>query len=174
MSEAEQADTFSDEEAEREDQEEPNWWEHGVGEVLAYVIAGLLMLALLGLGGYAAYDAITADRPKPQNPTFLDTIIASDSVVAAIRIAVIASAIFMVVSVIALISRRQWLTGFGPVRVGQSVEELNAAYQVRTAQLYEAQQTIDELEEQLNATNSLLSTFLEGDTINDPGSGEAP
>lgn len=153
-------------------EEEPTWWEHGIGQVLAVVIAGLLMAILLALAGYAAYDAITADRPTPENPAFLDTIIASDSVVAAIRIAVIAAAIFLVISVIALISRREWLTGFGPVRVGQSVEELNAAYQVRTAQLYEAQQTIDELEEQLNETNALLNTFLEGDTIDDPESEE--
>jgi hypothetical protein len=153
------------------EEEQPDRWER-FGEFLGNLLVIPALLLLLGGVGYAIVDAISADRPEPADPDFLDTIIASDAVVAAIRIGVIAAAAFVVISVVALVARRQWLTGFGPIRVGQSVEELNAAYQVRTAQLYEAQQTIDELEEELDATTNLLNAVLEGDTISDPESEE--
>jgi hypothetical protein len=154
---------------EAEAEEEPDRWER-LGTRLGQIMV-LPILLLLATGTvYAVVDAVTANRPEPQNPTFLDTIIASDAVVAAIRIGVIAAAAFVVISVFALIGRRQWLTGFGPVRAEESVSELNAAYQLQTVQLYEAQQIIDDLEQRLNTTTELLNSLLEGDTIDNPES----
>jgi hypothetical protein len=61
---------------------------HRAQRIVALPLALLMAVAV----AYAAADAITASRPAPADPSFFDTIIASDAVVAAIRIAVVAAA----------------------------------------------------------------------------------
>jgi hypothetical protein len=67
----------------------------------------------------ATADAVLASMPSPEQPDFVDTVLASRAVVASLRMAVIFGAIFVVLSVVALVARRQWLTRVGSLEVGR-------------------------------------------------------
>ena len=80
--------------------------------------AAILFVAAAGL--YAIGDAILAQTPTPEHPGFVDAVLASRAVVAAIRLAIIFAGAFVVVSVVALISQGRWLTRVGPVQVSET------------------------------------------------------
>jgi hypothetical protein len=97
-------------------------WCQKVGRLLA--VPALLVLFVAG--ALAIGDAVLAPAPAPDDPAFVDTVLGSRAVVAAIRLAVIFAGVFVVVSVVALIARRQWLTRVGPVHVSERVATANA------------------------------------------------
>lgn len=70
-----------------------------------------------------------APGPTPSEPGFIDTVLGSRAVVAAIRIAIIFAAAFIAASVVALIARGQWLTRVGPVQVSDRLHTLEAENQ---------------------------------------------
>jgi uncharacterized protein YlxW (UPF0749 family) len=74
----------------------------------------------------AAADAVLAPSPAAKEPGFIDTVLASRAVIASIRIAIVFASAFVALSVVALISRRQWLTRVGPVEVSEQVSDLGA------------------------------------------------
>jgi hypothetical protein len=92
------------------------------------LIAVPVLLVLVGAAVYAVGDAILAPRPVPKSPGFVDTVLASRAVVAAIRVAIIFASCFIVASVIALIGKGEWLTRVGPVQVSD-VSKINAENQ---------------------------------------------
>jgi hypothetical protein len=61
-----------------------------------------------------------------------------------------------VASVVALITRGQWLTRIGPVEVSEGVEDLGAENQRLKESLKNAEQTIDILRYELMESNSLM------------------
>ena len=67
----------------------------------------------------------------------------------AIRIAIIFAAVFVALSVIALIARRQWLTRVGPVEVSGKVSDLNAEIGRLEDEVEEAKQVIEGLRQKL-------------------------
>jgi hypothetical protein len=75
------------------------------GQRLSLFLAVPSMLVLFGAGIYAIGDAVLAPAPTPDHPGFVDTILGSRAVVAAIRLAVIFAGTFVVVSVVAHRSR---------------------------------------------------------------------
>ncbi len=75
------------------------------------------LLILFGAAIFAIGDAVLAPAPTPDHPAFVDTVLGSRAVIAAIRLAVIFAGVYVVVSVVALIARGQWLTKIGPVEV---------------------------------------------------------
>jgi hypothetical protein len=87
------------------------------------------LLLLFAAAAYAIGDAVFAPAPAPKNPGFVDTVLGSRAVVAAVRLAIIFAGTFVVVSVIALIARGQWLTRVGPVQVSEQVSGLDAENQ---------------------------------------------
>jgi len=99
-------------------------------------------MAVLGL---AAADAVLAPAPAPRDPDFIGTILASRSVVSAIRISIIFAATFVVLSVIALSVRRQWLRRIGPVEVSEEVLHLDFENRDLEARLGRAREEIEEL-----------------------------
>lgn len=88
------------------------------GQRRRIALAAPVALALLATA-YAIGDAVLAPAPAATSPSFVDTLLASRAVVAAIRVALISASGFVVASVIALAARRQWLTRVGPVRVSE-------------------------------------------------------
>jgi len=109
-----------------------------------------IFLALTIVISVAITDAALAPAPAPMQPDFIDTVLASRAVVVAIRIAIVFATLFVALSVIALIVRRQWLTRIGPVeasdRTAELEEELEAAHQVIDAlesMAVNSQQVID-------------------------------
>ena len=98
-----------------------------------------VFLALILVLALAVTDAVLAPAPAPERPDFIDTLLASRAVVVAMRIAIVFAALFVVLSVAALIVRRQWLTRVGPVEVSDRTAELEEELEV-------AHQVIDALE----------------------------
>jgi ABC-type protease/lipase transport system fused ATPase/permease subunit len=122
-------------------------------------------LAVLFAGGvYAIADAVLAPTPPAQRPGFIDTVLASRAVVAAIRLAIIFAAVFIVVSVVALIGRGQWLIRVGPVQVSEQVSDIDAENQRLRASLDNAQEIIDDLRQDLIKTGRVVNQ-----TTQDPG-----
>jgi hypothetical protein len=86
-------------------------------------------LGLAGLTvavGCAIVDAVLAEPRMLANPGVADTVLASRAVVAAVRIAVIAAAGYVVLSVVMLARRGQFLTRVGPVEVSEQFASLMA------------------------------------------------
>lgn len=104
----------------------------------------------------AIVDAVLAPAPAANQPDFVDTILASRAVVAATRIAIVFTAIFVVLSVVALIVRRQWLTRVGPVEVTDQSSHLEAQIRMYEEELEAAYRVIDVLEGVVASTHQLV------------------
>jgi hypothetical protein len=87
--------------------------------------ARLALLIVALAGSYAIGDAVVAPAPAPAEPGFIDTVLGSRAVVAAIRIAIV----FTAASVVALMKRGRWLSRIGPVHVSDEVVELDGNWQ---------------------------------------------
>ena len=124
----------------------------------------MLALLLIGAAGvYALGDAILAPTPIADSPGFVETLLASRAVVAAVRIAVIFAAGFIVLSVVALVAKGQWPTRIGPVHIEQQVSDLDAENDRLRVSLENARDTIDNLKSDLAESNQLLDQFLEAE-----------
>ncbi|HWO16968.1 MAG TPA: hypothetical protein VNM89_09690 [Solirubrobacterales bacterium] len=134
-----------------------------VGEWLGTLIVVPTLLILFGGAVYALGDAVLSDTPVSKTPSFVDTVLASRAVVAAIRLAIIFAAAFIVISVVALVVRRQWLTRIGPVQVSEQVSDLVAENAALRNMLESAGETIEDLQDELTATTSLLDLVLDAD-----------
>lgn len=105
----------------------------------------------------AAADAVLAPTPASEEPGFIDTVLASRAVVASIRIAIVFAAAFVVISVVALISQRQWLARVGPVEVSEKVSDLAVDRQRLKKDLQEARETIAELQTAAADTQQVIN-----------------
>lgn len=131
-------------------------WGERLGALL--VLPTLLVLCLGGI--YAIGDAVLAPTPVAESPGFIDTVLASRAVVAAIRLALIFAGAYVVISVVALIVRRQWLTRVGPVEVSEQVSDIDAENKRLLESLENARETIDNLKQDLAASNRLLDQMM--------------
>jgi hypothetical protein len=116
--------------------------------------AAILLLAAAGL--YAIGDAVLAPTPTPEHPGFVDAVLASRAVVAAIRLAIIFAGAFVIASVVALISQGRWLTRVGPVQVSEKIETVDAESQHLQRSLAISRETVDNLERDLAISNSMI------------------
>lgn len=130
-------------------------WEHWGGK-LGLPLVCLAGPILLAAAIYGVGDAIFAPTPTTQKPGFIDTLLGSHAVVAAIRLAIIFAAVFVAASVVALIARRQWLIRIGPVEVSERVSDFDAENQRLEESIENAEQTIDSLRYELAISNALL------------------
>lgn len=105
-------------------------------------------IALTLVISLAIADAVLAPTPAPGQPDFIDTVLASRAVVAAVRIAIVFAALFVVLSVAALIVRRQWLARIGPVEV-EKVSDLEGENHRLEEELEKANRIIKSLEQML-------------------------
>lgn len=137
-----------------------------IGQMLGTLLVVPIVVLLLVGAGWSIWDAITADSPVPQDPSVFDRVLASDAVLAAARIAVIFAAGYLVISVVALISKGQWLTRVGPVEVSESVGDLVRENTALRNSLESAGETIGDLEDELRDSNEMLQTLA--DTIANP------
>jgi hypothetical protein len=122
------------------------------GQRLGPLLAVPAVLVLVAAAIYAIGDAVLAPAPTPDDPGFVDTILGSRAVVAAVRLAVISAGAFIVSSVIALIARGQWLTRVGPVQVS----DINAERQRIEKSLGKYDETVDSMGQAMRAANDLL------------------
>jgi hypothetical protein len=114
------------------------------------------MLVLFAAGIYVIGDAVPAPAPTPDHPGFVDTVLGSRAVVAAIRLAVIFAGVFVVISVVALIARGQWLTKVGPVEVSERVRTVDAESRQFEQSLAQAAERIDKLRQEIAGYKELV------------------
>jgi hypothetical protein len=112
-------------------------------------------VALILVVSLAIADAVLTPTPAPRQPDFIDVFLASRAVVIAIRIAIVFAAAFIVLSVIALVAQRRWLTRVGPVEVG-TLTSLEADNQRLDGELRIANQTIEDLRGQAAHTRQVV------------------
>jgi hypothetical protein len=124
------------------------------------VFSALLVLA--AIAAYAIGDAVSAPAPVPKEPGFIDTVLGSRAVVAAIRLAIVFAAAFVALSVIALAAKGQWLVRVGPVQVSERVSGLGAENRRLKERLANANEAIGDLEAELTELNCLLYRELKG------------
>jgi ABC-type protease/lipase transport system fused ATPase/permease subunit len=117
------------------------------------------VLLLVAAALYAIGDAALAPTPAPEHPGFVDAVLASRSVVAAIRLAIIFAGVFVVISVVALIARRQWLTKIGPVEVSERVADADTEVLRLERELEPARETIGRLRQELSALRDLVAVL---------------
>jgi hypothetical protein len=108
-------------------------------------------------GAFAIGDAVLAPSPTPDHPGFVDTVLGSRAVVAAIRVAIIFAGVFVVASVVALSSRGQWLTRVGPVHVSERVATVDAESQRLEGELAQSDADIDKLRQEIAVIDRLLN-----------------
>jgi ABC-type protease/lipase transport system fused ATPase/permease subunit len=113
-----------------------------------------ILLAAAGI--YAVGDAVLAPTPTPEHPGFVDAVLASRAVMASIRLAIIFAGVYVVVSVVALITRGQWLTRVGPVEVSERVADADTEVLRLKAQAAQDAVMIDKLRQRIAAINELL------------------
>jgi hypothetical protein len=126
----------------------PRRKDRGWGFRAAWIV--LIFITALAIG-----DAVSAPTPISRQPDFIDTILASRAVVAAIRLAIIFAAIFVILSVVALIARRQWLARVGPVEV-EKVSDLSLENQQLEQKLDEAHRAIESLKRNVAYTHRVI------------------
>jgi hypothetical protein len=119
-----------------------------------------MLVILFAAGIFAIGDAVFAPAPVAENPGFIDTVLASRAVVAALRLALIFASAFIVISVVALIVRRQWLVKVGPVQVSEQVSDLDAENRRLKESLENARETIDNLKQDLAESNRVLDQMM--------------
>ncbi len=123
-----------------------------MGEGLLVGLA-LLFPVVIGL---AVYALIPAETPRFTDPSTLDVVFASRFTITVVRVAILFGGIYAVVSVVALISRGQWLSSVGPFKVSDSVQALERQNDQLTRALDDAIATIETLEAQVEDTKSAL------------------
>ena len=106
-------------------------------------------IALTLIISLAMADAVLAPAPAPPQPDFIDTVLASKAVVAAIRIALVFAAAFVVFSVTAMAAQRRWLVRVGPLEVSGEVSDLDGENHLLEKEIEEAKRVIGDLEEKL-------------------------
>lgn len=121
------------------------------------IASGPVTVLLLALIGYASVDATLTGGPASTDPDFIDLLLASDSVLAAVRMAIIAASTYLVLSVVALITRRQWLTRVGPVEVSEHVSEVLRENAALKRTLADVQQTSAQYEQELRQLTDRLA-----------------
>jgi uncharacterized protein YlxW (UPF0749 family) len=115
-----------------------------------------IFIALVLVISLAVTDAVLAPAPAPAQRDFIDTVLASRAVVVAIRVAIVFAALFVVLSVVALIARRQWLTRVGPVGVSERVFSARDSRQQLIDSVQDAQKRIETLKRELAKTDRVL------------------
>jgi hypothetical protein len=127
------------------------------GSAFGGFIAVPTLLILAAAAVYAIGDAVIAEAPAPKNPGLVDGVLASRAVIAAIRIAIIAAAGYVVISVVALVTRRQWLTRVGPVEVSEQVLDIDEENAELKSRLKREREKTEGLMAELAAADAMLT-----------------
>ena len=107
----------------------------------------ILICAIAGI--YILGDAVLAPAPAPEHPGYVDAVLASRVVMAAIRLAIVFAGGFVVLSVIGLVDQRRWLTKVGPVQVSEDVGVVDVGRKQSVSDLAQARAAIGKLRQEL-------------------------
>lgn len=117
----------------------------------------LLLVALLVVAGLVVVEIFPHHISNARDPSFVDNIFANPLVLMFVRIALVAAAIYVVVSVIALMGGRRWLSELGPFKVSDPMARLDSSALLLQSELQEAVDTIQALEGRLVESDETLA-----------------
>lgn len=121
------------------------------------VLGALLLLALIVLAVFLVIEAIPHHVSNAKNPSFVDNIFANAVVLLAVRIALLAGAVYVVVSVSALIGSRRWLAELGPFKASEPIARVDKTADTLQVELGNALNTIKDLEARLQESDGSLA-----------------
>jgi hypothetical protein len=121
------------------------------------ILGVLLLVVLLVLAGLVVVEIFPHHVSNAKDPSFVDNIFANQFVLMFVRVALIAAAIYVVVSVIALMGGRRWLSELGPFKVSDPIARLDSSARLLQNELQEAVDTIQELEGRLVESDETLA-----------------
>ena len=126
-----------------------SWWQRAVGIAVLLGLAALVVVWVV--------EAFPHHVRNGKNPNFLDNIFANPVVLATVRITLLAAAVYVVVSVFALMGGRRWLSEFGPVKTTEPIANLDQSAQALESDLAEALETVEDLEQRLAESDAALA-----------------
>ncbi len=119
--------------------------------IVQWILAALIVVLIGGLAVGAVVVlilAFTVGRVDPHyNP--LNVVFASRTIVAAARLTMLFIAGYVMLSIVAHIRDRRWLSGMGPVKIQDSVQAMDREREQLASAVREAQGEIDDLRGEL-------------------------
>ena len=118
--------------------------------------------------GCVIYLLVPARAPNFSDPSTLEAVFDSRFAITLARVLMLFGTVYAVVSVVALISRGQWLSSVGPFKVGESVRTLEQDQERLAQELDDAVETIEfldglllEAQRELSDVHGELATLKE-------------
>jgi hypothetical protein len=130
----------------------------------SFVRTWLPWAALAGLfsGGILMFFQLQPHTlPTPSNPSFLDNIFASRTVIWATRMLLFVGAVYVAGSVVALIAQNKWLSDFGPFGTSEAFETLEQKLKPFIDQAEKLTETNESLTKRLEAADLTLEELTE-------------
>jgi hypothetical protein len=113
----------------------------------------LVRIAVLLALGVAAILAVAqiypSQLPTTKNPSFVDNIFDSRVVVLLLRVALIFTAGYVVISVVGLIVERRWLAELGPFKASEPIARVERGAEAIEHDLGAALEAVEDLEQRL-------------------------
>jgi hypothetical protein len=132
-----------------QDSSSPNTWQ----KILGILLFGVL----LSFSGLVAVEIFPHNVQNARNPSFVDNIFANPAVLMAVRIALVGGAVYVLVSVVALMGGRRWLSELGPFKATAPITRLDESAVAMEADLGDALETIEDLEQRLQDSDATLA-----------------
>ncbi len=115
--------------------------------------------AIVVLAVFVFTQLIPGKVRSAANPSFVDDIFDNTAVLVAVRLALLAGAAYVIVSVGALIKDRRWLSQLGPFKASDQVVDLNQGAEAAERNIQDALETIEELRRRLRENNDALVDY---------------
>jgi hypothetical protein len=116
----------------------------------------LIAVASVVLAVFVFIQLIPGRVRSAANPSFVDNIFDNTAVLVAVRLALLAGAMYVIVSVGALIKDRRWLSQLGPFKASDQIVHLNQGAEAVERNIQDAVETIEELNRRLGENNDAL------------------
>ncbi|MDP8991573.1 MAG: hypothetical protein M3N31_00695 [Actinomycetota bacterium] len=129
------------------------------------IIGVVVLLVLVPLVWLLVRALVPSETPSFENPNFLEAVFASRLVITVVRISILFGVFYLVVSIVALVARRQWLSRVGPVQVAESVRAIEEERDRLEGALRDALQSYQELEQERDRLAEALReavAYIEG------------
>lgn len=117
----------------------------------------VLVLAALAALGFLVSEVLPSRVSNAKNPSFVDNIFANPVVLLFTRVALMAAAVYVLVSVIALMGGRRWLAELGPFKASDPIARLDSNAELLENELQDAVNTIEDLEARLVESDESLA-----------------
>ena len=134
------------------------------------VLGAVLVVVLLFFGVFIFYEwFMPRTTPHLDDPSVLGLVTESRWVIGAIRLVGATLGLYVVLSVIARVSKRQWLSSVGSVKVGEAIDDLATRFEAQEKLIKELERTKQELQQEVIDLVALLESQQDGSLVPEEG-----